>query len=89
MVYLNFEVQKKRKLSWGAPALYVVVVALLLTCVAASADPASMKDGWDQVPEILARIVPPTFPDKDFDITSYGAVSGGKTDCRQAFAHRI
>ena len=24
--------------------------------------------GWDDVPEILARIIPPTFPDRTFSI---------------------
>ena len=38
--------------------------------------PSSQARGWDLVPEILARIVPPTFPQRDFDITRYGAVAG-------------
>jgi len=44
--------------------------------------------GWDLVPEILARIVPPTFPDRRFDITRYGAVAGAdSTDAiRRAIA---
>lgn len=29
--------------------------------------------GWDRVPHILARIRPPVFPDRTFDITGYGA----------------
>ena len=31
--------------------------------------------GWEAVPEILARIQPPKFPDKDFVITNYGATA--------------
>ncbi|HEU0301877.1 MAG TPA: glycosyl hydrolase family 28 protein, partial [Longimicrobium sp.] len=42
-------------------------------------------EGWERVPEILARIVPPAFPDRDFAITSYGAVGDGSTDCTVAF----
>jgi polygalacturonase len=34
---------------------------------------------WDQVPGILARIVPPTFPGATFDVTAYGAKGDGKT----------
>jgi len=45
--------------------------------------------GWEQVPEILKRIVPPEFPDKNFNITDYGAVGNGKTDCTEAFKKAI
>ena len=44
---------------------------------------------WSQVPEILARISPPKFPARDFDITQSGAVAGGKTDCTRAIARAI
>ena len=46
-------------------------------------------DGWDRVPEILRRIVPPTFAKRDFVITSYGAKGDGTTDCSKAFADAI
>ncbi len=45
--------------------------------------------GWEHVPEILSRIVPPTFPKKDFIITEYGAIGDGKTDCTNAFKQAI
>src|SRR5215208_4340850 len=45
--------------------------------------------GWDMVPGILARIRPPTFPNRDFDITRYGAVGDGTTDCTDAFRQAI
>jgi unsaturated rhamnogalacturonyl hydrolase len=44
---------------------------------------------WKAVPEILARIVPPQFPARDFDITQFGAVAGGKADCTAAIARAI
>ena len=44
---------------------------------------------WKQVPEILARIVPPKFPARDFVITKFGAVADGKTDCTKAIAKAI
>jgi len=44
---------------------------------------------WSQVPAILARIVAPQFPARDFDITKFGAVADGKTDCTAAIAKAI
>lgn len=34
-------------------------------------------EAWGRVPEILARIRPPQFPDRDVVITDFGAVEGG------------
>src|SRR5215469_8697919 len=44
---------------------------------------------WDQVPAILARIQPPVFPKRDFDITRYGAAGDGAKDCTNAIAKAI
>lgn len=41
------------------------------------------------VPEILSRISAPIFPDRDFLITSYGAVPDGETDNTDSFRHAI
>lgn len=46
---------------------------------------ATASNAWARVPEILARIVAPTFPDRDFVITNFAAVGDGETDCTQAF----
>jgi len=43
---------------------------------------------WDDVPNILARITPPTFPNKVFNITDYGAKSG-TSDSSDAFKKAI
>jgi polygalacturonase len=45
--------------------------------------------GWDAVPEILARIIPPTFPPRDFDITAYGAQTGGVVNCTESIRRAI
>ena len=45
--------------------------------------------GWDDVPAILARIRPPVFPNRDFDITKYGAVGDGIKDCSKAIQEAI
>jgi Endopolygalacturonase len=44
---------------------------------------------WDQLPAILARIVAPVFPARDFDVQRYGAVGDGVKDCSAAFAAAI
>ena len=50
--------------------------------------PAAAK-AWAGVPEILSRIVPPKFPDREFAITRFGAVGDGTNDCTRAFADAI
>ncbi len=71
----------------------LLTVALLLVCACsplAGKDPAAgTREGWDLLPEILSRIVPPTFPDRDFKVTDYGAVGDGVTDCNPAFKKAI
>jgi polygalacturonase len=49
----------------------------------------STARAWEMVPEILGRIVPPTFPARDFDITRYGARGDGRTDCTAAFRQAV
>jgi polygalacturonase len=50
---------------------------------------AGAADGWAMVPSILARIQPPKFPDRDFDIAKYGAAANGEADCTDAFRRAI
>lgn len=45
--------------------------------------------GWDLVPEILARIRPPSFPTRDFLLTDYGAVGDGEMMTTVAFQRAI
>ena len=45
--------------------------------------------GWDLVPDILARIEPPAFPARDFDVTTHGAKGDGTTDCTDAFRQAV
>lgn len=44
---------------------------------------------WSRVPQILKRIVPPRFPDREFDITRFGAVGDGSADCSAAIAKAV
>jgi polygalacturonase len=50
---------------------------------------AAPTAGWDEMPRILARIKPPVFPERQFDVTRYGAGSDGKVDCTAAIAQAI
>ena len=44
---------------------------------------------WDQLPGLLARIKPPVFPQRDFDITRYDARGDGAKDCTDAIGRAI
>lgn len=46
-------------------------------------------EGWNKVDEILARIVSPEFPDKDFNILDFGAAADGKTLSTEAFRRAV
>ena len=50
---------------------------------------ASDAEGWDRVPDILERIVPPQFRARDFVITAYGARGDGRADCTAAIRTAI
>jgi polygalacturonase len=50
--------------------------------------PGLSTGGWDLVPGILARIVPPKFPSRTFDITRYSARPDG-TDCTNAIREAV
>jgi polygalacturonase len=75
---------------WQALFYLLVMVSVLCVFVVSCGVSQSASDaGWEQVPEILSRIVPPTFPANDFYITDYDAIGDGKTDCTNAFNQAI
>lgn len=54
------------------------------------ATPAGLApDAWDEVPQILARIKPPVFPDRAFDAGKFGTVADGVNDCTDALQRAI
>ena len=52
-------------------------------CASAADDP------WAALPQILKRIQPPKFPNRDFEVTRFGAKADGKADCTGAFRDAI
>jgi polygalacturonase len=50
---------------------------------------AQEHPAWQDVSGILARIQPPTFPKRDFDVKRYGALGDGRTDASGALAKAI
>ncbi len=63
---------------------FLTALVCLLPLVLRAAAPE-----WSQVPAILARIVPPQFPARDFVITQFGAVAGGATDASPAIRRAL
>ncbi|HKV62582.1 MAG TPA: glycoside hydrolase family 28 protein [Candidatus Acidoferrum sp.] len=53
-------------------------------CSAESAEAA-----WERVPQILARISAPSFPNREWNVRKFGAVGDNKTDCSKAFREAI
>jgi unsaturated rhamnogalacturonyl hydrolase len=62
-----------------------LLVSFFTASLARSAEPVS----WQTATEILARITAPAFPNRDFSITDFGAIPGGKADCTAAIAKAI
>ena len=67
------------------PALALVCLLFMPACQQAPSTDAV----WRQVPEILAEIKPPVFPDQDFLITDFGGLANGETDNTEAIAKAI
>lgn len=65
--------------------------AILLPGGCASGVRAGVAEGsgWDAVPDILARIRPPTFPQRDFLVTEFGAVGDGTAVATEAFRRAV
>ncbi len=82
-----------------APSIFAAALAATLAVAGCATMPdagtagatasTSAPIGWDSVPGILARIKAPTFPNRDFAITDYGAKADGTTDCTDAIAQAI
>ena len=69
--------------------IFPVLSLLLAALPLCAAETSPVQTEWNQVPEILTRIVAPTFPARNFVITDFGAVADGKTDCTAAISNAI
>lgn len=93
--YRTKEHGKKRAMLPVKEVLLLTAVMLLLAGCATDqgtrrADGRSgAEDPWNRVDEILARIVPPQFPDRDYRLTDFGGSGDGVTDNREAFERAI
>jgi len=76
--------QERRYYSTGWAVWVSCVLALLAGCAKKDDDAADYAGSWAQVADILSRVKPPSFPDRDFNIKDYGAVGDGETDCKKA-----
>lgn len=81
----------KRK-STGLHVLLAITLALVFSttgCREADTESPAEQGAWVQVRDILAHIPEPNIPDRDFDITEYGAKPDGTTDCRPAIMEAV
>ena len=77
--------------------LAIALVNLKVTGSETSSSHAALDNGavtnprqaWSSVPDILARIIAPVFPDRAFAVTDYGAKGDGVADCTKAFQDAI
>ncbi|HVU34624.1 MAG TPA: glycoside hydrolase family 28 protein [Opitutaceae bacterium] len=78
------------------PAVPALLASLLLASCASPGTPASRPASaaepvptWSTADAIVARVHAPTFPDRTFAITDYGAVADGRTDATAAIGRAI
>jgi polygalacturonase len=64
----------------------MLLLAILSTGCSAQKE---AQQGWKAYNSLVKKIVPPSFPYKDFSILDYGAKEGGNTDCLPAIKAAI
>ena len=72
-----------------APVLFGILTLILPFSAVLPAGGAQAAVTWESLPKILAKIRPPKFPAKDFEVTKFGGVTDGKTDSTAAIAAAI
>jgi len=66
-----------------------LVICFSLVCVYSRKDIDSCSKEWARLPGILEKISPLLFPDNDIQLTDFGALGDGETDCTDAFRKAI
>ena len=76
---------------WKLSSLIITLFCAALCCHAARpvVTPQPAPPEWANVSQILGRIKAPVFPTREFLITKFGAVAGGKTDNTKAISQAI
>jgi polygalacturonase len=70
-------------------AVNLTVLSVLIGIILLIGPVSQAKAGWEQADKILSKIKAPTFPNKDFNITNFGAIGDGKTNCTAAINKAI
>lgn len=79
----------RRRTLWLYLLVNSAIVLIFAVMLATKPAMSQARVGWEQLPALLARIKAPTFPQRDFKITDYGAVADGKTDNTAAIRQAI
>ncbi len=66
-----------------------LALSILLCTLLQGQTPDYSYGEWKQVPIILSQIIPPTFANKDYNITKFGATPGGTKKCTSAIQKAI
>ena len=69
--------------------IYILIQIIFIFWGSSCAQNNQNLEGWDQLNGILSQIVEPSFPENKYDVTSYGAVGDGLTDCTEAINNAI
>jgi polygalacturonase len=77
------------KLGLAASLAAVTPEAFGSSRILPSAEDRASGKPWEELPRILSRIKPPTFPARDFEITKFGGIGDNKFDNTDAFKAAI